>query len=78
MFRNCYMKITFIQGYGMHLEDFEVLVELLRNDIAPNFRQSNRRCEELIYTFNGGLRFTLVLRFVKPSFTLYIPVPKIV
>ena len=30
------------------------------------------------YTFNGNLRFTLVLRFVKPSFTLYIPVPKIV
>jgi 1,6-anhydro-N-acetylmuramate kinase len=36
--------------YHMPLEDFEVLVELLRNDIAPNFRQSNRRCKESIYT----------------------------
>jgi hypothetical protein len=45
------MKIAFIQGYRMPLKDFEVLVELLRNGIAPNFRQSNRRCEELIYVY---------------------------
>jgi hypothetical protein len=34
----------------MPLEDFEGLDKLLRDAIAPHFLQSNRRCEEPIYT----------------------------